>query len=443
MEKEQKPIYTYRLNALLEMQNNLDVMEAKIYYLGLSNINPHISKKDKYYDTDFKMIHIPTDKLVEEFGHTQYLTVIKKTCSRMLKKTVEINFENGEWDGYTVFSHIKYRHNDGLYIKFNDEMKPFLLEIFKYSKKYGYTRIEMKQIMNLSSKYAIRMLEMLLQYRGKAIEKKLTTIEKDFDLEYIRKYLNVPDGKYTRMDNFRKFVLDEPRQHINANTRYIIDEIKPIKKGRKITGFSFSCDFSNVPADLEYKKTVEGETIEEKEISKEEKLEKEAGQEILVDYPSNELYKKMASYNFSIKTIEKLLTVCGNDEKELKARLEYGEMRAKKKKTKPEDISGFLLTAIEKNWLGEQKAKEATQARELEASQTNAEWDLWARQAFADEPSPTVEEKPLDPSIPLHNAIIIMIKKEVKERKISATTRERLKERGLTMARFIELYMKD
>lgn len=42
-EKEDKPIYTYRLNALLEMQNNLDVMEAKIYYLGLSHINPHRS----------------------------------------------------------------------------------------------------------------------------------------------------------------------------------------------------------------------------------------------------------------------------------------------------------------------------------------------------------------------------------------------------------------
>ena len=28
--KEVKPEYTYRLNALLEMKNNIDVMEAKI-----------------------------------------------------------------------------------------------------------------------------------------------------------------------------------------------------------------------------------------------------------------------------------------------------------------------------------------------------------------------------------------------------------------------------
>ena len=127
--QEVKPEYTYRLNALLEMQNNLDVMEAKIYYLGLANINPHISNKDKYYDTEFKMIYIPTEKLAEEFGHTQYLTIIKKTCSKMLRKTVEISFENGDWDGYTVFKHIRYKNNDGLYKSAIQQLYSKLLQI--------------------------------------------------------------------------------------------------------------------------------------------------------------------------------------------------------------------------------------------------------------------------------------------------------------------------
>lgn len=432
MEKEQKPIYTYRLNALLEMQNNLDVMETKIYYLGLSNINPHISKKDKYYDTEFKMIYIPTEKLVEEFGHTQYLTVIKKTCLRMLKKTVVMQFENGDWDGYTVFSQIKYRHNDGLYIKFNDEMKPFLLDIFKYSKKYGYTRIEMKQIMNLSSKYAIRMLEMLLQYRGKAIEEKLTTIEKDFDVEYIRKYLNVPDGKYTRMDNFRKFVLDEPRQHINANTRYIIDEIKPIKKGRKITGFSFSCDFSSVPADLEYKKTVEGEVIEEKEMSKEERLENKEEDGTL---------KKLKRNRYNPKTIQILLDACGGSWQELKTRLDYAEQRAQK--DKPNKPAGFIKTAILEDWAGQARAEEQAQARELEASQLNTEWELWALQQGQDEPAPKKPEKQLDVNNPTHQLIINTIKNDLLNRQVSLTSKNLLNDLGLTVSRFAKLYMRN
>ena len=455
MEKNETPAYTYRLNALLEMQNNLDVMESKIYYLGLANINPHVSSKDKYFDTEFKMLHIPTEKLVEEFGHTQYLTIIKKTCLRMLKKTVEMSFENGDWEGYTVFKHIKYKHNDGLYLQFNDDMKPFLLDIFHYSGKYGFTRIDMKQIINLSSKHAIRILEMLLQYRGEAIKKGKTIIEKEFDIEYIRKYLNIANDKYTIMSNFRKRVIEEPCKSINENTRYYITA-KTIKYSKKITGFSFTCDFSNVPSDIDFNKTIEAEAIkEEKDIPKdiplEEQLEREGQGTLFLSIPEqkekDKLYKKLHDYGFNLDTIGILFEdYCGGDINELKARLEYGERRAhedkQKKKLKKNSLSGYLLKAIKQNWLGEKKQEEQAQTRELEATATNADWDAWARDAMGDDPAPDVPERPLDPNDPMHQSIIGMIKKEIKDRNISQTTKDIFKKRGLTFQRFRELYMR-
>ena len=451
MEKNETPAYTYRLNALLEMQNNLDVMESKIYYLGLANINPHVSSKDKFFDTEFKMLHIPTEKLVEEFGHTQYLTIIKKTCLRMLKKTVEMSFENGDWEGYTVFKHIKYKHNDGLYLQFNDDMKPFLLDIFHYSGKYGFTRIDMKQIINLSSKHAIRILEMLLQYRGEAIKKGKTIIEKEFDIDYIRKYLNIANDKYTIMSNFRKRVIEEPCKIINENTRYYIT-VKPIKYSKKITGFDFTCDFSNVPSDIDFSKTIEAETIEEgKDIPLEEKLEKE-GQGTL--FPTiaeqkkkEKLYKKLHGYGISLDMIGILNDYCGGDMEELKARFEYGERRAyadkQKGKLKKNNLSGYIIKAIKENWLGEKRQEEEAQARELEATATNADWDAWAKDAMSDAPpAPDVPERPLDPNDPMHQSIIGMIKQEIKNRNISQTTKDIFKKRGLTFRRFRELYMR-
>lgn len=354
--QEVKPEYTYRLNALLEMQNNLDVMEAKIYYLGLANINPHISNKDKYYDTEFKMIYIPTEKLTEEFGHTQYLTIIKKTCSKMLRKTVEISFENGDWDGYTVFKHIRYKNNDGLYIQFNDDMKPFLLDIFKYSGKYGFTRIDIKQVMNLSSKYAIRLLEMLLQYRMEAINQNKTVIEKTFDLEYIRHYLNVPDDKYKIISNFRIKVLEEPRQHINAHTRYILDEIKPVKVGRRIKGFTFKLDFFNVPADNKFK----GRTIEGRTLPLEEKLEKEVGQGQILEYPSEDNPQKLTEeqqaladrlMNRKIRKKKAIELVLKYEKRVIENNLKYCVER----KDKFKELDGAIITAIEGDWAGEEE----------------------------------------------------------------------------------------
>ena len=137
---------------------------------------------------------------------------------------------------------------------------------------------------------------------------------------------------------------------------------------------------------------------------------------------------------------------CGGDINELKARLEYGERRAhedkQKKKLKKNSLSGYLLKAIKQNWLGEKKQEEQAQTRELEATATNADWDAWARDAMGDDPAPDVPERPLDPNDPMHQSIIGMIKKEIKDRNISQTTKDIFKKRGLTFQRFRELYMR-
>ena len=438
---DNEKIMTYQLNPLMNAQKEFNVIETRLFYLGLKDINPHLTEKDIYFDKEFPDTHITPAELKEIFGNGKYLSEIKKACKRIGSTSIEIEYNDG-FDIYTVFRHLKYREKDGLHIQFNEDMKPFLLDIYKGYKKYGFTKIEMQQIFVLGSAYAMRLLEMLLQFSGK---KKKGVITREIPLEELRHRLAVPVGSYKQMCNFRHIVLDLPIAEIERKTPYRIT-YKTVKKGRSVIGFTFICNCNNATDNDDYTETIEVESYEEK-------LE-EAGQEKLMDYPSiaeqkanDELYKRMKGYGFRLDVIGILLQdYCGGNIDELKARLEYGERRAnediKKKKIKNNSLAGYLRKAIEQDWAGQHKAEEQAQARELEASQLNAEWELWALQQGKDEPAPKKPEKQLDVNNPMHQTIINTIKKDLLERRMTITSKNLLDELGLTVSRFAELYMK-
>ena len=310
-------------------------------------------------------------------------------------------------------------------------MRPFILDIYKSYKKYGFTKIEMQQIFILSSTYAMRLLELLLQYHSTA---KNGIIEREIDIDDLRKKLNVPEDAYKgRIGNFRKKVLDSPINDINTHTKYYVD-YSVIKQGRNVKSFKFTCNCNNVVGDDEYTTTIDSHTdwdtkdlqpiIEENENSQEK------------------LYTKLINYGFSVATIEELLKKCGGVD-ELSKRLAYGEQRAKEDNNSGKEvssISGYLRKAIEDNWLQDKVNIEKAQEKELQAVKDNAEWELWAKKKFSNEPTPNIPENPFDPNVPMDKILINMIKSGLKSKKLSLTAKARLQERGLTIARFIELY---
>ena len=420
---------TYQLNPLVNAQKNFNVMETRLFYLGLQDINPHLTNKDKYFDEEFPDTLITPAQLKEIFGHGQYLKEVKKACRKLIGTSIEINYEDG-FDLFTVFQHLKYKEKIGLHIKFNEDMRPFILDIYKGFKKYGFTKIEMQQIFVLESAYAMRILELMLQYNGK---KKGGIIKRKVEIEELRKRLSVPVDSYKRMKDFRKKVLDLPISEIERKTKYTIT-YETIKEGRKIVAIEFSCNCNAVQADDRYTETIEAESYEEK-------LE-EAGQIKLIEEnkEENETLKKLKGDRYNKKTIQVLLDACGGDWEDLKNRLDYAEQRAQK--DKPNKPAGFIKTAIMEDWAGQHEAEKQAQARELEASQLNAEWELWALQQGKDEPAPKKPEMELDMNSTMNRAIIKNIKKEILERNLTITSKNILADLGLTVSRFVELYMK-
>ena len=122
---------------------------------------------------------------------------------------------------------IGYEKATGMvYMRFTADVVPLITRL-----EEQFTSYELEQISQLGSGYAIRLYELLVQWRsvGK------TPI---FELEQFRQQLGVEDGKYSRMSDFKKYVLDFSVKQLNEHTDITV-EYEQHKQGRVITGFTF------------------------------------------------------------------------------------------------------------------------------------------------------------------------------------------------------------
>lgn len=235
----------YQSNPLIQARKDFDMIGMRIFLMGLCGINPHLSENDKYYDVDFKEMLIPTSKLVELFGgNTWYLNNLERICEKIFQTIIKIRPADGGFELYHLFRKLKYVPREGLYLQFDELMRPYILDLFQSK---GYTKLNVKYLFCLSSPYAVRLLELLLQYQNVKIFKAGKEIKRTLTVEVLRFVLNVPEGAYgDRIDNFRARVLDVSIKEINKRTPYII-RYTTIKEGRRVVAFEFIMDTFAVP----------------------------------------------------------------------------------------------------------------------------------------------------------------------------------------------------
>lgn len=122
---------------------------------------------------------------------------------------------------------IGYEEHSGIvYLRFTQDIVPLITRL-----EENFTKYELQQISRLTSAYAIRLYELLIQWRsvGK------TPI---FDLSLFRGQLGVEINQYKSMSNFKRFVLDFALDQVNEFTD-ITAQYEQYKTGRTITGLRF------------------------------------------------------------------------------------------------------------------------------------------------------------------------------------------------------------
>ena len=213
-------------NALINASYSLELTEQRIILLAIlkarENKTPHnqelivtaqsyITAFNVHRNTAYKTLKTACDNLFDRrFSYQRYSDKgkVEQVKSRWVQSVVY-----AESDSY-------------IKIKFADEVLPLITMLEKH-----FTSYELQQVASLKSIHAIRLYELLIQYR--------TVGKIEISLNDLRLKLGIADGKYPTMNNFKARVLDVGIQQINEHSDIIV-KYNQAKTGRTITGFKFS-----------------------------------------------------------------------------------------------------------------------------------------------------------------------------------------------------------
>ncbi|MBR3623303.1 MAG: replication initiation protein, partial [Selenomonadaceae bacterium] len=239
----------YLANPLVRARRNYDMTGQRIFRLAIANLNPKL-KNSEYYDEEFPTFHLSTDEVIAKFkGKTGNSHSIYDKLSVAAQNMVESSVRIGDIDSFIafpVFDMIKFNSKDGLTVVFNRHMKPLLLNL----EKGNYSRFYLQLAFELSSKYSLILLELILQFKGLQQydkEKKCYVIERKLTPEELRFSLDVDEKKYKLTHDFIKYVIDPAIKEINKKTNYYIEPKYKIERGRyrKIKAFVFTMILPN------------------------------------------------------------------------------------------------------------------------------------------------------------------------------------------------------
>lgn len=420
----------YQGNPLIQSRKDFTTIGTRLFILGLMTLNPHLSKNDKHFDKEFAEYVIPTSDLIKLFGNHYYLNDLQAECDKLFDAKITLNYTDGDFDLIHVFDVMKYKSKDGLHIQFDQKMKPYLLDLVNG----GYTVINIEQIFKLTSTYAVRLIELCLQYRnktrGSVIERKLT--ERD-----IRFFLNVPEDAYVgRMSNFRKKVLDEPIEEITKKTdfrmRYSVE-----KEGRCIKNFVFELDISG---------------LSDKAFD----IQPERVEKLPVSAPYADVLAELVLQGFSRRSATEIIDAV-NDNVECGLRLEYALkiMPEYHKKNPIQNRQGFLRKAILDDWRkNDVKAKNKMNISDAskvknQMKLNNLDFEKEKFQQQVDDANHAMQKTSITQSDlqgneqPISAGMVDAIKREIFKNSLSDTSKNVLQSFHFTTERFQEVYMKD
>lgn len=217
-------------NDLIEASHNLDLVEQRLIFLAIIKARKHSDDVAETLKSEFVIYANDYVKVFNVERHTAYES-LKNGVKGLLDAKFLYRYENKNNNlaqrGYNLASWVEYVDNEAcVSIKFSPDVVPLIIGL-----NNKFTSYELQQIINLQSRYAIRLYEILIRWRdtGKLI----------ISLEDLRFSLGVKNEEYQLMSNFKNRVLDLAVSQVNKYTD--IETIYEQKKnGRKIIGFEFT-----------------------------------------------------------------------------------------------------------------------------------------------------------------------------------------------------------
>lgn len=223
-------------NSMILGRQDLALNEAKLVRIAIMQIEEGDTRIKPYViriGELAKMLDLPDGNISRD---------IRKICSGIMGKFLEIQSADGSWEQYHWASTCKYNARTKLVeIQLDNSLAPFLIGLNSYLTKY-----ELTNTLAMRSTYAIRLYELIMQeIYGKSIPKEGLTVY--LELETIRETCNlnvrdhsgkIANRKLEKISQFKEKVLKIALREIENVSTYVIS-YTDVKKGRSIIGFNF------------------------------------------------------------------------------------------------------------------------------------------------------------------------------------------------------------
>ena len=220
--------FVVKHNLLINASYNLEVTEQRLILLAIIN-----ARQTGNGITADSKLEIHASDYASRFDVTNdgAYRALKNAVLNLFDRQFSFKEEDKNGKVGTVksrwVSRIKYIDDSAtLEITFSPDVVPLITRLEKH-----FTSYQIKQVAQLTGKYAIRLYELLIAWRevGKIPQ---------IGLAEFRNKIGVEDDEYMRMSDFKIRVLEPSIKQINAHTDIRVT-YEQHKSGRNITGLSF------------------------------------------------------------------------------------------------------------------------------------------------------------------------------------------------------------
>ena len=215
-------------NLLINASYNLEVTEQRLILLAIINARQTgngitADSKLEIHASDYaSRFDVTNDGAYRALKNAVLNLFDRQFSFKEEDKNGKIGTVKSRW-----VSRIKYIDDSAtLEITFAPDVVPLITRLEQH-----FTSYQMKQVAQLTGKYAIRLYELLIAWRevGKVPQ---------INLAEFRNRIGVEDDEYMRMSDFKIRVLEPSIKQINEHTDITVT-YEQHKKGRSIIGFSF------------------------------------------------------------------------------------------------------------------------------------------------------------------------------------------------------------
>ncbi len=227
--KKNAPLVT-KSNALVEATYKLTLAEQRLLLAVIAKIDSRLGAQEISADTKFEIVALEVSETYPVEQNKAY-DLLREATERLYDRSIIIHTSDpdapGEETTKTRWVHaVTYKPKHGVVdLYFAPKVIPHLTNLAREFTSYHLTNVS-----GMTSIYAIRLYELLVQWR--------TTGEREVPIDWIKEQFLIPDD-YTRIYDLKKRVIVPAVEQINTHSDISVKWTQR-KQGRNVIAFVFT-----------------------------------------------------------------------------------------------------------------------------------------------------------------------------------------------------------